>query len=267
VRRHARDERSGTWDTFRALVLRDAPLAPGAYRYEDSGRLAAAVAADPGAVGFVGLPFVGECKALKIGDAGARPLRPTSFTVRTEDYLLTRRLYLYTPVAPSNPWVSKFVNFALSAEGQAVVEAAGFFGQELRRSPTAGEAEDRSDAPPEYRRLTAGAERLAVNFRFETGSNALDTKAQRDIGRLVERLASSGSGRGVALIGFADAVGEEELNLRLSRERAQAVAEELRSEGVEPATVTGFGEALPVADNESDEGRRRNRRVEVWVRR
>jgi phosphate transport system substrate-binding protein len=186
--------------------------------------------------------------------------------VRTEDYPLTRRLYLYTPVAPSNAWVSKFVAFALSAEGQAVVEAAGFFGQELQRAPAAGGAEEHADAPPEYRRLTSGAERLAVNFRFETGSNTLDTKAQRDIGRLVERLASSGAGRGVVLIGFADAVGEQELNLRLSRESARAVAEELRSVGVEPATVTGFGEAIPVADNETDEGRQRNRRVEVWVR-
>ena len=68
------------------------------------------------------------------------------------------------------------------------------------------------------------------------------------------------------LFGFADSLGSPETNRRLSGARAAAVAGELRSEGVDPEAATGFGSALPVASNESEEGKARNRRVEVWLR-
>lgn len=64
VRLHARDEKFGTWDTFRALVLDKQALAAGTTRHEDSRALAAAVAADPMAIGFVGLPYAEAAKTL-----------------------------------------------------------------------------------------------------------------------------------------------------------------------------------------------------------
>src|SRR3546814_10449651 len=44
---HARDDKSGTWDSFRAMVLGDAPLSPRADRYESTAKLAAAAERDP----------------------------------------------------------------------------------------------------------------------------------------------------------------------------------------------------------------------------
>ena len=41
---------------------------------------------------------------MKISDAGTVAYRPTVFTVRTEDYLLSRRLYLYAAAQPAHPW-------------------------------------------------------------------------------------------------------------------------------------------------------------------
>ena len=121
--------------------------------------------------------------------------------------------------------------------------------------------------PPEYARLSREATRLPLAFRFESGSNTLDSKALRDIGRLVERLSRPESrGQGVMLFGFADAVGGPDLNRRLSTDRANAVRTELMAEGVDPLDVVGFGSAMPVASNATDEGRARNRRVEVWLR-
>ncbi len=264
---YARDDRSGTFDTFKSLVLRDAPLAAGAKRYEDSRKLSSEVAADPRGIGFVGLAYVGDAKALKVSEAGSVAYRPTVFTVRTEDYRLSRRLYLYVAPASPNPWVGKFVQFALSDEGQTVVDAVGFVGQSLR-SPVAGDAPDLPGGavPPEYQRMTRAATRLPLVFRFESGSNRLDNKSLRDIGRLLESLSQPANrGRRLLLFGFADAIGSPEANRRLSQARAAAVADELRSEGVDPEEVAGFGSALPVASNETEEGKARNRRVEVWL--
>lgn len=267
VELYARDDRSGTFDTFKSLVLRDAPLAAGAKRFEDGRKLSSEVAANPRAIGFVGLAYVGDAKALKVSEAGSVPYRPTVFTVRTEDYLLSRRLYLYVPPASTNPWAGKFVQFALSDEGQAVVDAVGFVGQSLLDPVQEAAPALPSRVPPEYERLTRQATRLPLVFRFETGSDRLDNKSLRDIGRLLESLSQPANrGRRVILFGFADSVGGAEANRRLSEARATAVAGELRSEGVDPEAATGFGSALPVAGNETEEGKARNRRVEVWLK-
>ncbi len=263
----ARDDRSGTFDTFKDLVLRGAPLAQGAQRYEDSRQLAAEVAANPKSIGFVGLAYVGDAKAIKISEGGSIAYRPTVFTVRTEDYRLSRRLYLYSSAKSTNRWVSQFVQFALSDEGQAVVDAVGFVGQSLEGAVGAEAPIPQGDVPPEYARLTRDASRLPLDFRFESGSDRLDNKALRDIGRLLESLSRrENRGQRILLFGFADGLGNPETNRRLSASRAAAVAAELRSEGVEAEVATGFGSALPVASNESEDGRHRNRRVEVWIR-
>jgi outer membrane protein OmpA-like peptidoglycan-associated protein len=68
------------------------------------------------------------------------------------------------------------------------------------------------------------------------------------------------------LIGFADSIGTREVNLALSKRRAQAVADQMQQEGINPVLVTGFGQELPVADNSTPEGQEKNRRVEVWLR-
>ena len=264
---YARDDRSGTFDTFKSLALHEAPLASGAQRFEDSRKLSSEVAANPRGIGFVGLAYVGDAKALKVSEGGSVPYRPTVFTVRTEDYLLSRRLYLYVSPASSNPWVGKFVQFALSNEGQAVVDTAGFVGQSLLEPVREAAPALPSQVPAEYERLTRGATRLPLVFRFETGSDRLDNKSLRDIGRLLESLSQPvNRGRRVLLFGFADSIGGAEANRRLSEARAAAVAGELRSEGVEPDASTGFGSALPVASNETEEGKARNRRVEVWLK-
>ena len=67
--------------------------------------------------------------------------------------------------------------------------------------------------------------------------------------------------------GHTDAVGGAEMNQDLSQRRAYAVVKYLTDKGIDPArmTATGFGEAVPVADNETAEGRALNRRVEFKV--
>jgi OOP family OmpA-OmpF porin len=71
----------------------------------------------------------------------------------------------------------------------------------------------------------------------------------------------------VSIIGHTDARGTAEYNQRLSEARANVVAKYLRSKGVMPnrIKVYGMGEDQPVADNQTEEGRAKNRRVEFVI--
>ncbi len=64
--------------------------------------------------------------------------------------------------------------------------------------------------------------------------------------------------------GYADYIGPKDYNLDLSRERAEAVKEYLSREGADPnlMDLVGYGEKIPIASNDTSEGRQKNRRVE-----
>ncbi len=260
---YARDSKSGTYDTFKSIVLENLTLSNEARLFEDSVMLSERVANDPNGIGFVGLPFVKNAKALAVSESGTTALLPNRLTVATEDYPLARRLFLYTPDQPDNPHVRKFAEFALSKSGQDIVRQHGFIELNVQTSKVAA----KSDAPDEYSRLTANAQRLSLNFRFLPGAHKLDNKAVRDMDRVIEFVENArAANHSILLFGFSDSVGDESINLKLSRDRANAVADELTKRGVKLAHVSGYGSSLPVSSNASKEGRDRNRRVEIWIK-
>ena len=188
------------------------------------------------------------------------PMLPTPFTVATEDYALARRLYLYAPPNLQHPYLRAFVEFALTDEGQRLVNQTGFVSQTVvaTRPPM------QRSLPDEYMELVANAERLSLSVRFRTESNLLDNKAQRDLERVVGFLARH-PGRRIILLGFTDAQGDPAKNLELSRQRAQEVERELMTRGIFPNMVKGFGSAVPLANNDNPQNATRNRRVEIWI--
>jgi phosphate transport system substrate-binding protein len=259
---HARDDRSGTYDTFRILVLDDHPLVPGAIRQESSEELSDAVAAEPGAVGFIGLPYVRSAKAIMVQDSASVPMLASPMSVATEDYPLARRLYLYAPQGASAT-ARDFVDFALSEDGQKIVRNAGFVDLqpkcETPSAPCPG-------CTREYLDAVRGACRMSVDFRFDTGLN-LDTRALRDLNRVVGLLGRPEyAGRGLVLLGFSDGQASRAEGLRLAQQRASVVAQQLRARGLRVVVERGMGAVMPVADDGSEEGRQRNRRVEAWLR-
>ena len=72
---------------------------------------------------------------------------------------------------------------------------------------------------------------------------------------------------GAVVAGHADAIGDKEYNVELSERRAEAVVAYAVSKGIDPDRLTpvGFGFSQPVADNSTDEGRAKNRRIEFRV--
>ncbi|KPU50698.1 ompA family protein [Pseudomonas fluorescens] len=73
----------------------------------------------------------------------------------------------------------------------------------------------------------------------------------------------------IKVVGHTDSVGSDAYNQALSERRASSVAEYLLSQGVVPNKVTseGKGESQPIADNETEEGRAKNRRVDLHINR
>jgi OOP family OmpA-OmpF porin len=71
----------------------------------------------------------------------------------------------------------------------------------------------------------------------------------------------------IEIAGHTDSTGGTEFNQELSLQRAQAVRAALVERGVDPARLraVGYGESRPIADNDTEEGRTRNRRVELAV--
>ncbi|MDR6711110.1 phosphate transport system substrate-binding protein [Pseudomonas hunanensis] len=263
IRLYTRDNRSGTFETFKALVLdvHQRKLAASALRFESSELLAERVKADRQAIGFSSLAAVHGAKVLAIAEGGAPALPPSRALVASEDYPLTRRLYFYLPDHPT-ALARALADFAQSPAGQVIVAEQGFVSQQVKALAVPQQA----DMPPRYRSLVDEAQRLTVNFRFQQGSASLDNKALRDVRRVTDYLRQAGKLHNKAvLVGFGDPKETPGRAALLSRLRAMAVRRELARDGVEVREVTGMGDELPVADNDVEQGRLRNRRVEVWV--
>ncbi|HAS50507.1 MAG TPA: hypothetical protein DCS21_01640 [Gammaproteobacteria bacterium] len=261
IHRYARDEKSGTFDTFQHLVMGKTELDGQTIRLESSEELSDRVAKDAAGIGFIGLPYVRNAQAIAVSDgATTLPMLPTPFTVATEDYALARRLYLYAPPNLQHPYLRAFVEFALTDEGQRLVNQTGFVSQTVvaTRPPM------QRALPDDYMELVANAERLSLSVRFHAESNLLDNKAQRDLERVVGFLARH-PGRRIILLGFTDAQGDPAKNLELSQQRAQEVERELMTRGIFPNMVKGFGSAVPLANNNNPQNAIRNRRVEIWI--
>ncbi|MGJ8674014.1 substrate-binding domain-containing protein [Rubritalea sp.] len=278
---YARDEQSGTWDTFKSRVLKPFKLSlteKNVERFEDSSLLVRSVASNKGGIGFTGLAYVdSSVKGLAVQSGEeARPFQPTRLTVKTQDYPLARLLYFYLPI-DSSQVARDFVKFVMSNEGQAVVDRVGLVGQGLSTKKDQNNAESLKkqlladpSVPQEYKDHIVVGDRkdTQANIRFVQGSNEPDINSINNLDRLSSSLANSGNESvSVVLIGFADSVGGQSANLRLSKERADSVRELLEAKGVTNIISAGFGEAMPVADNGSEDGRSQNRRVEIWLKR
>jgi outer membrane protein OmpA-like peptidoglycan-associated protein len=110
------------------------------------------------------------------------------------------------------------------------------------------------------------AKTITINFRV--GSSKLSADAKAALDEIAEQ-AKNGKGHMIQVAGFASSDGNETLNRRLSRERAEAVTSYLiENHDISQrriVTPVGYGETHEVADNKTRDGRVQNRRVEVAI--
>lgn len=242
------------------------------------------VTGDPFGVGLTSSATVRAARAVPIGSTCGIVTASDAFSIKSEDYPLSRRLFVYTTNRDLPSRATQLVELLASDQGQQVVEEAGLISLASAESTLnslgnriAYSLTDQAQAS-ELANLrafvgeTLRARRLSVTFRFSVGSSRLDNKARSDVARLARVLASDEfRGREVLLVGFTDSIGQSSVNKVLSIRRARQVLDQILAAsngGLDPDAfqVQGYGASAPVACNDSDLGRQLNRRVEVWVR-
>lgn len=114
-------------------------------------------------------------------------------------------------------------------------------------------------------------DRLKVNIpsdlSFDTGSATIKTGMRAVLDAFVTSLKDDPKVL-VSIVGHTDSTGSDAVNNPLSLERAQSVRDYIVERGVAPTRiqVAGRGEREPVADNATEDGRAKNRRVEIFLR-
>ena len=285
INAYAADAGSGSFDLFREQVLKPRNLVPGAYvrRLDANTEIARAVAADPRGIGMTSLAAASAAQPIAIAGTCGIVTEASAFTIKTEDYPLSRRLYLYTAGPLKGAFAQGLLKFALSGPAQTVVTGTHFVDQGIESHAFTAEAprfKARATASPADqvidRQLLAdvtNARRLSIAYRFATGSSEFQSKARQDVLRLAELLQTPDFQKKlVTVIGFTDETGTPAANTRLALRRAEQVrAAVLAAAGpgkINPRLLVahGFGPLAPVACNDTLPGQQLNRRVEVWAR-
>ena len=267
-------------DVAAALAARLGKVATVAVTHPDMTSLALAVAADPWALAVTGQALAGAARVLPLTDSCGFALQATSLAVKAEDYPLTLPVYLLTPPRRLPLMARELLEFLTMPKAQQAISDAGYIARNPERLPLARDGVRLMNAInaaevtlPDLQRLSkamAGADRLSLTFRFQDGSDKLDAVSQENLNDLAVALQAGLYDRDLlTLVGFSDGTGEAAQNQTLAEVRAKAVLASLSALAPDltrlPAT-DAYGEAMPMACDETAAGRRLNRRVEIWLR-
>lgn len=282
---YVREDGSGTREVFDSLLMRPNGLSVAAsvQVLDSDAAVAEAVLRDPNGIGFTSFANAEDAAPLAIEGVCGLRTPPTAFTIKTEEYPLTRLLYMYNTDEELPYHAQGFLDFLKTDQGQSYVDMAGFIDQRVSsetintQGMRVASAIVNNAEPEEYAAMREmfstliNADRLSTTFRFETGSAQLDSRAVSDVDRLSELLANPRfANKEVLFVGFTDSIGRADLNQLLSQQRAELVRSAVIGANPDLGTTLstrsiGFGEASPLGCNETDNGRRINRRVEIWV--
>ncbi len=232
---------------------------------------------DPDKIGIVSTAALfsegSDLRSLQIRGCGPA-YSPTQFAIKTGDYALSRVVV----AEGSNPTAEAFVQYAMSSDGQSLVEEVGFTDSEVELSDVnsqyiveweraGGLSFKVGEVYRTYLRVTESARKLSSIMRFDEDGATVTTESADRLQRSIPVLKEAvDNGLEVYVMGFADSSGAYQHNLELAERRAQVVARLLEQKGITPNHVLGFGEEMPAACNTVSHERARNRRVELWVR-
>lgn len=123
---YGRESSSGTFDYFREHVLSKEDFAPTVQTLQGTAAIINAVGQDKNGIGYGGIAYAKDVRALSIASANGQPVAPSEATVADGTYPLSRKLFFYYPAnAPER--VTKFAQWAVTPEAQALVSQVGYF--------------------------------------------------------------------------------------------------------------------------------------------
>lgn len=243
-----------------------------------------AIARDPFGIAITSFMRPGNGEVVQLSGTCGFRVQASARSIKSEDYPLTMPMYLYLPERRLPLLGREFLSYLRTDSAQFVTRRAGFVDQALTRIPIQDQGDRMANAVsaagdevalPELKRMVDmfdGKDRLSISFRFQGGSTRLDAPSRSNVALLAKALESGRfDGRQMVFVGFSDGQGAAAQNLDLARKRATAVRKQVLAqlEAFDDTRVDlqvdAFGEAMPMACDDSAWGRRVNRRVEIWV--
>ena len=261
IRLMVRDSRSGTRDTFNKLVLGKGGSVYSRHSQFTSNRaLAKKVASDEKSIGFTSFSTLGKTKALAISMGEGESIQPSRINISTEDYPLTRKLYLYMPEGIENDEARAFLTFSGTQQGQQVVEDTGFIPLTIERTPQAAKP-----LSNRYARAVRGYERLNVNIRFTESNRTVDNFGLQNIKRLTDYMNNNNGS--LLLVGFYG-LSEGKKARQFSAEKAAQVSELLVRAGISRTRILirGMGDDQLLSTGRGHRDNMHNIRVEAWFK-
>jgi phosphate transport system substrate-binding protein len=284
---HLPDERSGLSQAVEDMLLRPArvQVAENVQRHAISSTLARTVTTDPFGIGMASFAEIGTAKPLNLTGSCGFSLTATRRSIKTEDYPLTAPMFMYLPARRLPKIAREFLLYMRSPAAQIVIRRAGFGdqapevipvnaqGDRLANAITASGAEvslnDLQHMVAQLRPLR----RLTTSFRFEPGSTRPDAQSRGNIQQLAREIEIGlYDAKRLVFVGFSDGDGPAAGNRSIAQKRAESIRDAVLNAVEVPEAiqanvdVMAFGEAMPMACDDTGWGRKVNRRVEVWLR-
>ena len=121
-----RESSSGTYDYFREHVLAKGDFAPAVQTLQGTAAIINAIGRDKNGIGYGGIAYAKEARAIAVQAEGAQAVAPSEATVADGTYPLSRKLFLYyAQNAPER--VTKFAQWAVTPAAQSLVTKVGYF--------------------------------------------------------------------------------------------------------------------------------------------
>ncbi|WP_299349000.1 phosphate ABC transporter substrate-binding/OmpA family protein [uncultured Shimia sp.] len=254
-------------------------------RHDRNISLVSAVIRDPFAIGIASFAETGNTQILTLNGPCGFSLAASRRTIKTEDYPLTAPMFLYFPARRLPKIAREFLAYTRSPSAQIVIRRAGFVDQSPEEVPVNLQGDRFANAISvagddvtleELQRMVdrlGPMKRLTTSFRFQAGSTRLDAQSRSNVQQLARAIeAGIYDTRTLVFVGFSDGEGAAAGNRQIAQKRAETVRGAVTS-AAETANfdqltieVDAFGEAMPMACDDSAWGRQANRRVEVWLR-
>jgi outer membrane protein OmpA-like peptidoglycan-associated protein len=152
-------------------------------------------------------------------------------------------------------------------EGQSALNVAGEPPPPPPPPPKKEEPPPPPPKPPARVEVRSNKIEIREKIQFEYNKATIKEESHSLLNEIVDVIKKNPHIKKIAIEGHASSEGNDAYNLKLSDQRAKSVMKFLVDNGIADATLEakGYGETKPIADNESEEGREKNRRVEFNI--